>query len=140
MWWRVGSKLVPSFVSPTKAKRLSRRWLKATVELNRLGSTKQALAHQGKLTDKSVRRARTRTLIQIGALVKMVGLFSVCGIEEGMDLQLNIEHQDKAAILLGVLLQAYEALPDKPSVEQLDRWKNQGIQKFKSHQADKHYN
>jgi hypothetical protein len=109
------------------------------VALNRLGATKQALEHQGKIADKSVRRARTRTLIQIGALVKMVGFFPVCGIEEGMDLQLNIEHQDKAAILLGILLQAYEALPGNPSYEQLDRWKNMGIQKFKSHRADKHY-
>jgi hypothetical protein len=109
------------------------------VALNRLGATKQALAHQGKLTDKSVRRARTRTLIQIGALVKMVGFFPVCGIEEGMDLQLNLEHQDKAAILLGILLEAFESLPENPSDEQLDKWQRTGVQKFKSHRADKYY-
>lgn len=110
------------------------------VVLNRLGAAKAALLHQGKLADKSVRRARTRTLIQIGALVKMVGFFPVCGIDEGMDLQLNIEHQDKAAILLGILLESFAALPETPSVEQLDKWQRKGVQKFKSHRADKYYN
>ena len=50
------------------------------------------------------RRARTRTLIQMGGLLNMVGLPQLCGIAEGDDLQLDLDNQDKAATLLVYLI------------------------------------
>jgi len=38
------------------------------------------------------------------------------------------------------LLESFAALPESPSAEQLDKWQRKGIQKFKSHRADKYYN
>ena len=49
------------------------------------------------------RKRRTRTLIQVGGLVRKAGLFDLCGIDDGEDLQDRSVSQDKAAILLGWL-------------------------------------
>ncbi len=88
---------------------------------------KTALPHHDKQIRKAKRRARTRTLIQVGALVKMVGLFESCDITEGMDLQIDMEHRDKAATLLGILVDAYDSLPSNPSPQQLEGWKDRGV-------------
>ncbi len=72
--------------------------------LNRLLSQKAALENVMKLGDTSKRRARTRTLIQLGGLVSMSGLLDLVDIQEGDDLQLDIISQDKSAILLGMFL------------------------------------
>lgn len=108
------------------------------VALNRLYASRVALVHQATQRDKSVRKARTRTLIQIGGLVKMVGLLEPLGIEEGMDLQLNLEHQDKAAILLGLLMEASERMSEATDTER-EGWKEKGIRRMKQQQAQKHY-
>ncbi|MEI8295765.1 MAG: conjugal transfer protein TraD, partial [Alphaproteobacteria bacterium] len=55
-------------------------------------------------TDDTERRARTRLLIQLGSLINLAGLSLLCDIEEGDDLQLDIGSRDKAALLLGILL------------------------------------
>lgn len=107
--------------------------------LNRLQAQKTALLHHGKQMGKAERKARTRTLIQVGALVKMIGLFETSGITEGMDLQMDMEHRDKAATLLGILAETFDALPSNPSSQQWDGWKNRGIQLMKTHQSKKHY-
>ena len=69
----------------------------------------------------------------------MVGLFESCGITDGMDLQMNMEHRDKAATLLGILPEAYDNLPSDPSPQQLEGWKDTGVQPMKSHQSKKYY-
>ena len=107
--------------------------------LNKLQAQKTALLHQGKQMGKAERKARTRTLIQVGALVKMVGLFESCGITEGMDLQIDMEYRDKAATLLGMLIDTYENLPSNPSSQLWQNWKDKGIQLMKSHGSKKYY-
>lgn len=96
--------------------------------LNRLQAQKTALLHQGKQIGKAERKARTRTLIQVVALVKMIGLFETFGIVEGMDLQMDTEHQDKATALLGILVKACDSLSSNPSSQQLEGWKDVGVQ------------
>jgi len=100
-------------------------------EINRLVSKKAIVTYKKPLADKSLRRARTRTLIQAGSILSLLGFFSLCGIEEGEDLQLDFEKRDKSAILLGILLEAFERLPVEPKLEQLEHWKNIGIRLMK---------
>ena len=107
--------------------------------LNRLQAQKAILLHQSKQGVTAERKARTRTLIQVGALVNMVGLFEACGIKEGVDLQIDMEQRDKAATLLGILIEAYGSLPSDPSSLKWEVWKSDGIQLLKSHQSKKHY-
>lgn len=58
--------------------------------------------HKMRQQSKSARKARTRTLIQLGGLVQRSGLMAVFGIEPGDDLQ-DYEHIHKARQLLGLL-------------------------------------
>ena len=57
----------------------------------------------------SFRKARTRTMIQLGGLVDKAGLTSMFEIEPGDDLQSDIHELDKAAALLGFLADAYDS-------------------------------
>ena len=72
-------------------------------KLNRLKSLKSRYDSAQNNLNNVQRRARTRTLIQMGGILNMVGLPQLCGIAEGDDLQLDLENQDKAATLLGML-------------------------------------
>ncbi len=64
-----------------------------------------------------LRKTRTRTLIQIGGLVDKSGLTSMFEIEPGDDLQSDIFELDKAAALLGFLVEMadnnYQSFSDK---------------------------
>lgn len=105
-------------------------------EINRQLSTNAAISNRNQLANKSLRKARTRTLIQAGSLLSMTGFFTICGIEEGQNLQLDFENGDKAAILLGVLSEAFEKLPVEPSTEQFSYWKNIGIRILKMRKSN----
>ncbi len=78
---------------------------------------------------KLLRKARTRTLIQVGGLLKLSGLLDFFEIVEGEDLQLNIQGQEKAATLIGFL----NSLEKKTSTEvfQKETWKKEGFLKLK---------
>ena len=94
------------------------------IEINRLRTKKAALKLKIKKNDNKRRKLRTRTLIQLGGLLDLTPLLSICGIELGDDLQ--IEHQDKAAILLGILITAATQLPDTICDEELSQFKQLG--------------
>lgn len=116
--------------------RLNLSWRDIMTEINRHITKKATITYRKQLADKALRRARTRTLIQAGGLLNLLGFFSVCSIEEGQDLQLDFENRDKAAILLGILSEAFERLPMDPSSEQLEFWKNIGIRVMKMRKSD----
>jgi hypothetical protein len=99
--------------------------------LNRLHARKAKLKIQQDKRSKSHRRARTRTLIQMGGLLHMIGLSELCGIHEGEDLQLDSEAMDKAAILLGMLVALKEELPPTLIPEQISTYKQKGIRCMK---------
>jgi len=106
------------------------------VQLNRLQSKKALLQNRLKQALKSERKARTRTLIQMGGLVTMIGLSDLCDIREGEDLQLDINALDKAAVLLGILEETLSSLPSTLSEPDLERFKQIGIRRLKMQRGD----
>lgn len=85
------------------------------------------------------RRARTRTLIQLGSLIKLSGLFAICEIEEGEDLQFDFDARDKAATLLGILSEAAEKIPNPPDAGQMETWRALGTRLLKQRAAERAY-
>ena len=95
-------------------------WSKIQSKLTRLETYQQGLLNEQTHVSRTKRKARTRTLIQLGGLIKLIGLSDYCGIVEGMDLQLNLEQQERAAQLLGILVDAFGDLPENPSETQIE--------------------
>ena len=62
------------------------------------------------LTHSTMRKARTRTLIQLGGLVEKAGLMEVFNIEPGEDLQKDLTKKDAVFGLLGALLETHSLL------------------------------
>ncbi len=111
-------------------------------KLNRLQARKAQLENQQKAMSVMDRRARTRTLIQMGGLLNMIGLPQLCGIHEGDDLQTDPLNHDKAATLLGMLVHLNEKLLEQPHLFEahsgiLDGFKQRGIQMMKTHEIRK---
>lgn len=83
------------------------------------------------------RKLRTRTLIQCGGLLSLSGLLEQCEIMEGEDIQHDIEGYEKAATLLGILINASEELLQNNEPEQMEQFKKFG--KIKMKQAAARY-
>lgn len=77
------------------------------------------------------RKLRTRTLIQTGGLLSLSGLLEQCDIIEGEDLQSDPEGYEKGATLLGILIEASEALLHNNDDQQLEKYKQIGTRKLK---------
>ena len=95
---------------------------------------KASLTRKEKRSLHTQRKARTRTLIQAGGLLKVAGLFELFGIQEGEDLQLSPEGQEKANALLGWLQAVLEGSASL-NPEELARCKVQGKTALRVHQA-----
>ncbi|MEI6627813.1 MAG: hypothetical protein WCN27_00165, partial [Alphaproteobacteria bacterium] len=67
--------------------------------------------------------------------VNMINLPSICGINEGDDLQLNLENSDKAAVLLGMLVHLEDSLPPTLSEQVISSFKQKGVRVIKNHTA-----
>jgi hypothetical protein len=72
------------------------------------------------------RRARTRTLIQLGGLVEKSGLTDLLDIELGQDLQQDGECFESNAILLGGLLELKNTLNQDDKEQQKILWATKG--------------
>jgi hypothetical protein len=68
-------------------------------------------------------------MLQLGELLCLTPLPSLCGIGLGDDLR--SDYPDNAALLLGILLEAAEKLPPSLSEHDLDRFKNRGRKSLK---------
>lgn len=99
------------------------------IKMNRLLARKAALKNRLKKKENSQRRARTRTLIQLGGLLNLTPFLSICGIELGDDLQL--EHPDKAAMLLGMLSELSQQIPEEIPPDLLEHYRNIGVRLLK---------
>ena len=99
------------------------------IMINRKTSQVSAINYKTAKAESSNRKARTRTLIQLGSLVSLSGLTSILHIQEGEDLQFDMEAKDKAAMLLGALSE----LPDTDfsSLSRQEKWKDKGIRMLK---------
>ena len=64
-------------------------------------------------THVTFRKARTRTLIQLGGLVEKSGLMENFDLEVGDDLQRDIHKKDQIFALLGGLLELKEMMNQK---------------------------
>jgi hypothetical protein len=65
---------------------------------------KQALEMRQGPVSKNARKARTRTLIQLGGLIEKAGLLNLLDLETGQDLQKDDDTVNAAATLMGSLL------------------------------------
>jgi hypothetical protein len=77
------------------------------------------------------RKLRTRTLIQCGGLLGLSGLLEQCDIIEGEDLQHDLEGYEKAATLLGILIDANESLLHNRDARQREQFKKVGKTRMK---------
>ena len=75
------------------------------------------------------RKARTRTLIQIGGLVDKSGLLNLLDIELGEDMEQYIPSLNKAATLLGFLISAIGSSDVNDSNK--EDWLHLGLSKMK---------
>ena len=95
------------------------------VSLNRLRTQKSSFELAEKKQKDVLRKARTRTLIQVGGLVDLTPLLAICDIKLGDDLQL--EHRAKAATLLGILASIANKIPKNISSNDLLKYRNIGV-------------
>lgn len=117
--------------------KLDQAQLQIQVKINRLQLQKATLENRLKTNSKSFRKARTRTMIQLGGLLNMLNLPNICGINSGDDLQTDFEASDKAAVLLGMLVHLEDSLPPTISDQAINRFKQKGIHVIKNHATQK---
>jgi len=72
------------------------------------------------------RKARTRTLIQLGGLVEKAGLLEFVELETGQDLQKDPETFEAAATLMGALLSLKESFLSEEAQAQKMLWASHG--------------
>lgn len=72
------------------------------------------------------RKARTRTLIQLGGLIEKSGLLELLGINTGDDLQRDPDCFESAAILMGALGEIHFQLSSDTAHAQKILWAERG--------------
>ena len=77
-------------------------------------------------TSKAMRRARTRTLIQLGGLIEKAGLLDILEIQLGQDLQKDAETINPVATLMGSLLSLCALYQDEDSQTRKMLWQRRG--------------
>ncbi|CAO5675656.1 MAG: hypothetical protein HEEMFOPI_00271 [Holosporales bacterium] len=100
-------------------------------KINDLELKKNSIKTSQSNVSKSERKKRTRTLIQAGALLNMMGFFDVCDIKEGDDLELDIESKDQAAVLICMLETLKITILNYLETQDLENFKNIGIRVLK---------
>jgi hypothetical protein len=99
--------------------------------INRNLSSIAKVSHLMQKENTQGRKLRTRTLIQAGGLLSLSGLLEQCEIMEGEDLQHDLEGHEKAATLLGILVDASETLLQNNDTQQMESFRNLGMTKMK---------
>lgn len=99
--------------------------------MNRNLSSMTKVIHLMKDQNDQERKNRVHKLIQRGGLLNLSGLPQQCGIEEGEDLQSDLDGYEKGATLLGILMEASEALFYNNDEQQMKKFKELGIRKLK---------
>lgn len=98
------------------------------IKINRLAAQKAALETKIKRHQQSAQKAQTQTLLHVGSLVHLAGLLDDWAMEEEKDLT---DNDDKAALLLGLLLTLKEQMPPTLSVSQQEKLRQKGRQLLK---------
>ena len=118
---------------------LQKKLQKVRVEMNKALSSQSRIQTTTKKQTLNDRAARTRTLIQTGGLLKLSGLFNICEIAEGDDLQFDISSRDKAALLLGILMDAADKISAPPNIRLIECWRESGTRLLKQRAAQNVY-
>jgi hypothetical protein len=79
-------------------------------EITTLELKKHRMEIKNNLTNTSLRKARTRTLIQLGGLIEKSGLLDNFDISIGDNLQTDLEKKEQVFALLGGLLELREMM------------------------------
>lgn len=72
------------------------------------------------------RKARTRTLIQLGGLAEKSGLLNTLGLCVGDDLQRELSCYEGVSILMGILSEAQDRLNEGSGNAQKHLWRERG--------------
>tara|TARA_B100000446_G_scaffold162424_1_gene162766 strand:+ start:146 stop:502 length:357 start_codon:yes stop_codon:yes gene_type:complete len=106
-------------------------------KIERLKDARKHLARRISDSANTNRKARTRTLIQLGGLLNITNLLELADIHLGEDLESEQGNQDKAATLLGLLQHLTESLPPVLSPNQQNDFKQKGIRMMKMRAYEK---
>lgn len=96
------------------------------LELNRWSRERESCLSKGGQTAMSFRKARTRTLIQLGGLIEKSGLLPTLGLKVGDDLQRDATCLESAAVLMGGLSELNMMLQSNDSHSQKILWAESG--------------
>jgi len=80
--------------------------------IEKMQRRREVLAYHEGLIPSSLRKARTRTLIQLGGLIEKAGLLDDFNLELGSDLQKDLTCKDQVHALFGSLLELKSLLKD----------------------------
>jgi hypothetical protein len=94
--------------------------------ITRYECQKARYLYRTKQTASQFRKARTRTLIQLGGLFEKSGLLESLNITLGDDLQKDFEHQESTAILVGALLEVRLRCFEEEALTQKMLWFERG--------------
>ena len=84
------------------------------------------MLYQSEVHPAHMRKARTRSLIQLGGLIEKVGLLACVELETGQDLQKDPEAFEGVTILMGALLSVKEMLSGEDASAQKLLWATRG--------------
>ena len=108
---------------------------KKEIAYNRLLAKRAVLLNKIKRQEDSNRKARTRTLIQLGGLFFTTSLPEICDIKEGDDLQ-DLEF-NKGAFTVGFLLHLFEKFEAENTSVPKDFFIQKGINHLKKRAYEK---
>ena len=114
---------------PTKNKmntKIEKRLHKVKQRITRYECQRTRYLHRRGETAMQFRKARTRTLIQLGGLVEKSGILEPLNITPGDDLQKDYEHLESAAILTGALSELQGRFYDEEVAAQKVLWLARG--------------
>src|SRR5262245_1399317 len=111
--WRAGVLPAENFVANALLKKINRysnKIKKLMQQSNRFDQQLTFRERKRKTIDDGQRKAETRTKIMLRGLVLKSRLTDLLAITPGDDLQLDPNNWEKAAVVLGALVDAYERL------------------------------
>jgi hypothetical protein len=82
--------------------------------------------YRSETSSRKIRKARTRTLIQLGGLIEKAGLLDFVELETGQDLQKDPATFEGAATLMGALLSLKESFLSEEADAQKMLWASRG--------------
>ena len=109
-------------------KTIDKRLKRLNQNLNRAEAQKRTVMHKLEITSHEIRRARTRSLIQLGALIEKAELLETFGVILGTDLQKDPLMKNPIACLFKGLLVLNELA--KSEEVHLPLWAVQGLEAF----------